>query len=477
MEQQLSYALFQEIAPKFDDFVKDDGNEKIVFSGKYGSGKTTFMNAYLNEPNNLRVSTAEFEAFFISPVNYSIAGNEDIIELIKYDIIVELLLKNAPIMTSDFPSHYLISDKDIKGVFQMLLSVTSFKGLDLNRIWSQLKDFKSRLDERKEAMNEGDQFESFLSRIEQGKNIFERNIITQLIEKVLKRYSDDGKKTVLILDDFDRMDPDHIFRILNVFSAHFDNPTGRKLGRRNKFGFDKVIIICDFRNIESLFHTRYGAEADFSGYIDKFYNKTVFDFDIRAAVKDFVEKLLFKTSDRTVKLYGQTFRHFGRNSDDALEQILVASVLNGSLSLRALRKIEGVDIEQQYDRLASSLYSRGRSGDYAFFLLCLNLFLFGGTKRILGAAERIHSGGVQLTLDSYTLHLIARAESYIQQKESSSEIDIITDLARYNFKLNNQHHRWELVEKAIHQGLPAHKDKERDLDLFKHFLVCIGRLM
>ena len=45
-------------------------------------------------------------------------------------------------------------------------------------------------------------------------NIFLYNLIDQLKK--------DGKKTVLIIDDLDRIDPEHIFRLLNVFAAHLD---------------------------------------------------------------------------------------------------------------------------------------------------------------------------------------------------------------------------------------------------------------
>ena len=45
-------------------------------------------------------------------------------------------------------------------------------------------------------------------------------------------------------------------------------------GIKNKFGFDKIIVVCDYNNIQSLFHCRYGHDADFSGYIDKFIQQS-----------------------------------------------------------------------------------------------------------------------------------------------------------------------------------------------------------
>ncbi len=52
-----------------------------------------------------------------------------------------------------------------------------------------------------------------------------------------------GKEVVRILDDLDRIDTEHIFRLLNVFVAQVD--VVGKGENDNKFGFDKVIFVCD----------------------------------------------------------------------------------------------------------------------------------------------------------------------------------------------------------------------------------------
>ena len=63
------------------------------------------------------------------------------------------------------------------------------------------------------------------------------------------------KKVVLIVEDLDRIDPAHLFRILNIFSAHIDYcyknaviPDRSIVG--NKFGFDNIVLVCDFSNIK-----------------------------------------------------------------------------------------------------------------------------------------------------------------------------------------------------------------------------------
>jgi len=87
--------------------------------------------------------------------------------------------------------------------------------------------------------------EKYIKKIE-AKNVLETDYFSQLIREKINEVRGD-RKSVLILDDMDRIDPDHIFRILNIFSAHFKNED-------NKFGFDAVIIVGDIQNIKSIFH-------------------------------------------------------------------------------------------------------------------------------------------------------------------------------------------------------------------------------
>ncbi|MGX7835563.1 hypothetical protein ACWKSR_10475, partial [Campylobacter fetus subsp. venerealis] len=61
-------------------------NYRIIFSGGFGTGKTYFLDDFFKEH-------VKYEAIHIYPVNYSVSSNEDIFELIKYDILFKLLEK------------------------------------------------------------------------------------------------------------------------------------------------------------------------------------------------------------------------------------------------------------------------------------------------------------------------------------------------------------------------------------------------
>jgi hypothetical protein len=83
------------------------------------------------------------------------------------------------------------------------------------------------------------------------------------------------------------MDPEHIFRILNVFAAHFDSFSIDNSS--NKFNFSKIVLVGDIRNLEKIYRHKFGEETDFEGYIDKFFSKDVFYFHNKLGIISFIE--------------------------------------------------------------------------------------------------------------------------------------------------------------------------------------------
>ena len=49
-------------------------------------------------------------------------------------------------------------------------------------------------------------------------------------------------------------------------------------------------MVCDITNIRNIFSNRYGQNVDFSGYIDKFYSKEVFEFDNVQNLLDYINE-------------------------------------------------------------------------------------------------------------------------------------------------------------------------------------------
>ena len=79
-----------EYKTSFETFISNDVNKRILFSGRFGSGKTTFLNDFFKE--------SEYEVFYLTPIKYTIASNEDIMQLIYVDIISQLLPKVKEIL-------------------------------------------------------------------------------------------------------------------------------------------------------------------------------------------------------------------------------------------------------------------------------------------------------------------------------------------------------------------------------------------
>src|SRR5690554_5891 len=63
-------------------------NNDIILSAPFGTGKTHFLKEDFT-PKTL----GQYNVIHLFPVNYSVSSNEDIFELIKYDILFEIMLK------------------------------------------------------------------------------------------------------------------------------------------------------------------------------------------------------------------------------------------------------------------------------------------------------------------------------------------------------------------------------------------------
>lgn len=62
--------------------------------------------------------------------------------------------------------------------------------------------------------------------------------------------------------------------------------------QKNRYGFDKLIIVGDIQNIRNIFKTRFGGNTDFNGYIDKFYSKSIYHFNNSYALSSCINKIL-----------------------------------------------------------------------------------------------------------------------------------------------------------------------------------------
>ena len=372
------------IIDDFDSFIDDETNTRIILSGPFGIGKSYFLEKFFNEKKS-----DKYLPIIIRPINYAILQNEDIFKFIQYDILKEILSHEK------FP--YEDIEEEIKAqvnegeiiksalptLFNLLKAIPklgefALAGEELYKFFKNIKEVKSK---------DSNAFDKLTDEVESHfLNAFEDtgSIINQYLKKLTEnKGTHNSIKKVLIIDDLDRLDPDHIFRIFNVFSAFLDKQIWKENGKKESetiFGFDKVIISCDIENIKNIFHHKYGAETDFEGYIDKFYSKKVYSFyqsleKVYSSLKNELS-ISFRPKDLNV-------------NKELMPQLLTSLLYSGSLNLRFLENIKFNPVLDKLNYQQKATYKNANdevniNKDDVFLSFEILLILFSNDKEIVG---------------------------------------------------------------------------------------------
>lgn len=381
MNQKQILITTQSEAERFETFLALPNNHRILFSGKYGSGKTYFLHEFF-----ITQKKDEYETIHLFPTNYAIAKNEDVVKLLQFDILYELLIKGYLA-----PSEKMFSTKETIASFvqsnlpKIIKDVVSHCG-KIGKKLSDVFDTYTQWSAKYEAFDKGinqnaedKAREAFYNLM----NEVEYNATAELIEMV---NSSIDKQKVLIVDDLDRIDPEHIFRLLNLFSAQTSNyfsahwPTGQD---ENRYGFDKIIFVCDIDNIRNIFRAKYGDGVDFAGYIDKFYSIAPFFFNNN--------NMVAQEAHRFVASINSEWPPDNRHQFTSLVRILL---YYKALSLRKLKEKEFTYWEyplRKYPTLARS------SNAFSVGIMDFVLFLYG-TKEDALVAIRNYSDEIAVEM-------------------------------------------------------------------------------
>ncbi|WP_439483766.1 P-loop NTPase fold protein [Cyclobacterium plantarum] len=320
---------------QFKEHLGIENNNRIIFSGAFGTGKTYFLEKFFKDHES-------YQAIHLFPVNYSVASNEDIFELIKYDILFKFLeedldFEKVKIDKGTFLPFFL--GNHATEIIPFLLGVIPKVGGSLKEIAQGLIDLDKKFNkEFKEAnLTDQDSIISYLAEFTKNQgSINEEDFYTQLICSLVNQLKEKGKEIVLIIDDLDRIDPEHIFRILNVLAAHVDV---KKDSDQNKFDFSRIILVCDIENIRKIFSNRYGADVDFSGYIDKFYSRSIFHYDLSGEMIKSINHVF----SSVVLDYGNKEMSLDVIREDVpgaiIRQILHSFIQYDLISIRVLKRI------------------------------------------------------------------------------------------------------------------------------------------
>lgn len=300
-----NYIPVNDAMQRFEDHLLS--HDRVVLSAKFGDGKTFFLNKFKEKCKMDEESPFVFITLY--PVNYQVLGNKDIFELIKHDVLLQIL--QAGIIDVNYEvtdrmafefyiqSHFCTVGESF---FEMLKSCgadgmvtkgffAAFKSVN----W--LKSLKDKVGEFKKEIDQTAFLDNYLSTFDEN-SVYENDIITKIIRDNIKAYQEkNGKRVVLVIEDMDRLDPAHLFRIMNVFSAHMDygyrsmQPIDSSLVG-NKFGVSNVVFVMHEKNTEALFHHFYGECADYDGYMSKFYNKDIFRFSLAEEKENYALALI-----------------------------------------------------------------------------------------------------------------------------------------------------------------------------------------
>ena len=390
------------VTEDFEKHIEIEHNKRILFSAKFGAGKSTFLDKYFSE------KAGDYMVLKLYPINYSVAANEDVFELIKYDLFSELLAKYADkldITPEDYSTlfiaqSYIMNDMKVYPFIKALLKATVPNGEAIGEVVDAAKEIFDSFNDYQEKIkkNERNVIEDYIDWCEKRKgSIYERDEITSLITDLILRVKSklDDKPVVLIIDDLDRLDPEHVFRLFNVFSAHNDAITDL-----NKFGVDKVIFVCDYHNIKLMYKHRYGTGVDFAGYINKFFSIDVFNFNTTKHLLDSIEEILLKKPTLNGTRLNQRYSAFDRNNYlvKALVSLFGDLIRYKFITFRSLNKFKQYFISD-YD---VTIDGENFSASSFYFITFVNLATQSlSLESLVDALTSLGNNFVNLTTDEY----------------------------------------------------------------------------
>lgn len=293
-----------------------DSSSRMVLSARFGDGKTYFLQKFKEK------YAKKYYYITIHPVNYSVSSNDDIFEYIKRDVLLQLT-KDGKLKNLDI-GKICKSMFSRKNIYRMLSFLVEFmpKGDKINEMMESLKEIKAEYEKQKGEL--GDYFDSFTS---MKGSIYENDVYTHTIEEAVLAIHEEGNKTVLIVEDLDRIDPKHLFRLLNIISAHMDAAEDYT----NKFGFDNIVLVMDYEMTRHIFHHFYGEKANYEGYMCKFLSCEPF----RYSLQEVANSLLNNHIQKKIGL------------EDIIEQFANMKRRIDSLSLRDYTHIRDFDINSR----------------------------------------------------------------------------------------------------------------------------------
>lgn len=277
---------------------------RTILSAKYGDGKSYFLQEMAEDEK----MQEKFVFLTLYPVSYQVVSNEDIFDLIKYDLIAQLYAKGflddiEGLSDSILLYWFLIThQKDLIQFFATVASKIGYLPEKLVKLLEPTSQLITKWKEFKKTHEGGYPDVEKLSEKIEKHYLYEADLVTSFIREAIEKYKKvyPDKRVVLVIEDMDRLDPAHLFRILNVLSAHVDYAyrygvsPDKETVEGNKFGVDNVLLVMDYYNTQAIYHHFYGEKANFEGYINKFISHGLFEYSLAQERFKYFTEYLFK---------------------------------------------------------------------------------------------------------------------------------------------------------------------------------------
>ena len=286
---------------------------RTILSARFGDGKSFFLSSAEKKLKG------RFVFLKLYPINYQVAENKDIFEYIKRDLLFQLygngMVPDSYVVPDSIASYFFLQNNWEEFSEEILKELALFDTSNTIRAALGAAKFMRSMQKRYEEFknNGGDlgvKLDRFIASFEKG-GIYESDPITSVLCDIIKNWkaTHKGKRICLVFEDLDRIDPAHIFRILNVISAQMDygykygvSPRSSNLAG-NKFGVDNIVVCLDYDNLKGIFEHFYGQKACFEGYINKFSDRGIFRYSLREQVSIFyIEELMRVTGMDNVSI-------------------------------------------------------------------------------------------------------------------------------------------------------------------------------
>ena len=339
-----------EVAKEFELHLKS--HPRTILSARFGDGKSTFLAAAEKKLQNRYVFLTLF------PVNYQVADNLDVFDLIKRDLLFQLyekgLVQDSYEIPDEIASFFFLQNNWEAFAEETLKFMSYFDSSNTIKATLGAAKFLKCIQRKYESFKAnggdiGDQLDRFITSFDNRKGIYEADPITTIICDIIKDWKSRNKrkKICLVFEDMDRIDPAHIFRILNVISAHMDY--GYKYGASpmsyslagNKFGVDNIVVCLDYNNLANIFTHFYGSGSGFHGYITKFCDKGVFNYSLTDQIQKYYSQRLMLATGMSISAIETftgifdfaafTLRDFCHALDDVESQITLPQMKNNVL--------------------------------------------------------------------------------------------------------------------------------------------------